>query len=62
MIKEIRHQTLFALKRIPAIGAFFILLAIVLFNFVSNIFAFQGSDVVEMYHPAKILADRKSVV
>lgn len=56
MIKEIRHQTLFALKQIPAIGAFFILLAIVLFNFVSNIFAFQGSDVVEMYHPAKILA------
>lgn len=34
---------------------FYILLAIVLTNFVSNVFEFQGRDLIEMYHPAKLL-------
>lgn len=43
------------MKQKAAILTFYLLLALMLLNFVTNIFAFQGSDVIEMYHPAKIL-------
>lgn len=48
-------QIRFLLKRNSAILTFFILLAMVLFNFISNVVAFQRKDVVEMYHPMKLL-------
>lgn len=54
-VKATAAQIRFLLKRNSAILTFFILLAMVLFNFISNVVAFQGKDVVEMYHPMKLL-------
>lgn len=54
-IKTTAAQIRFLLKRNGAIITFFILLAMVLFNFISNVLAFQGKDVIEMYHPMKLL-------
>ena len=48
-------QTGFLLKRKGAVFTFYILLAMVLANFAGNVIAFQGMDVVNMYHPMKIL-------
>lgn len=48
-------QTKNLLKRKEAIFTFYILLIMVLVNFLGNVLAFQGSDVVEMYHPMKLL-------
>lgn len=56
MIKAIRHQIKFALQQNATIITFYVLLSIVLLNFVENVLCFQGWDVVEMYHPAKLLA------
>lgn len=56
MIKAIKHQTSFILKQNTALIVFYILLAIVFFNFSSNVLTFQGSDIIEMCHPAKLLA------
>ncbi len=55
MIKAIKHQTSFILKQNIALIVFYILLAIVFFNFSSNVLAFQGSGIIEMCHPAKLL-------
>ncbi len=55
MIKIIKHQTSFILKQNTALVAFYILLTIVFLNFGLNVFSFQGSDIIEMYHPAKML-------
>ena len=54
-IKTTAAQIRFLLKRNGAIIPFFILLAMVLFNFISNVLVFQVKDVVEMYHPMKLL-------
>lgn len=43
------------LRKKEALGVFFILLVMVLLNFIGNVLAFQGSDAVEMYHPMKIM-------
>ncbi len=48
-------QTSFNLKQKGAIFAFFVLLAMVLMNFIANVLTFQGHDVLTMYHPMKIL-------
>lgn len=55
MLKAIKHQTSFMLKQNTALVVFYILLVIVFFNFVSNVLTFQGSDIIKMYHPAKLL-------
>lgn len=54
-IKAAAAQIRFLLKRNSAIIAFFILLAMILTNFISNVLTFQGKDVIEMYHPMKLL-------
>lgn len=51
----IGHQCLFALRQKKAIVTFYILLGLVLLNYVINMFEFQGTDLVEMYHPARLL-------
>lgn len=51
----IKHQCLFALKQKSAVITFYILLAIALMSFTSNVFEFQGYDLIEMYHPVKLL-------
>lgn len=43
------------LKKKEAIGVFCILLIAVLCNYISNVLVFQGTDVVEMFHPMKLL-------
>ena len=55
MIKIIKHQTLFMLRQNIALMVFYILLAIVSLNFGSNVLTFQGRDIIDMYHPAKML-------
>lgn len=55
MIKIIKHQTLFMLRQNIALIVFYILLAIVFLNFGSNVLTFQGRDIIDMYHPAKML-------
>ena len=55
MIKIIKHQTLFMLRQNIALMVFYILLAIVFLNFGSNVLTFQGRDIIDMYHPAKML-------
>ena len=55
-MKIIRHEIRFGLKQKITVFAFYILMAIVFVNFATNVFAFQGLDRVEMYHPAKILS------
>lgn len=56
MIKVIRSQAAFAIKQKAAVLTFYLLLAIVLLNFATNVFVFQGRDIIEMYHPAKMFA------
>ena len=48
-------QISFLLRRKGALAAFYILLFMVLSNFIGNVLAFQGLDVIQMYHPMKIL-------
>lgn len=55
MIKIIKHQTLFMLRQNITLMVFYILLAIVFLNFGSNVLTFQGRDIIDMYHPAKML-------
>lgn len=55
MNKIISYQVRFTLKQKPALISFYLLLTVILLNFTSNVLAFQGSDVVEMFHPAKML-------
>jgi hypothetical protein len=55
MIKIIKHQVSFMLRQNIALMVFYILLAIALLNFCINVMTFQGSDIIEMYHPAKLL-------
>lgn len=48
-------QTGILLKRKEAVITLYILLGMVLFNFIKNVLAFQGSDILSMYHPMKLL-------
>lgn len=49
------EQTRFLLKRKGALLTFYILLALVLSNFIQNVLAFEGRDIVNMYQPMKLL-------
>lgn len=49
------EQTRFLLRRKGALLTFYILLALVLSNFIQNVLAFEGRDVVNMYQPMKLL-------
>lgn len=48
-------QTAFMLKRKEAVCVFYVLFIMVIINFTGNVMHFQGRDVVEMYHPMKLL-------
>lgn len=54
-IQIIKRQCSFMLKRKGAGVAFYALFVIVLMNFITNVFEFQGLDRLEMYHPVKLL-------
>lgn len=49
------EQTRFLLRRKGALLTFYILLALVLSNFIQNVLTFAGRDVVDMYQPMKLL-------
>ena len=55
MFKATIIQTRFMLKQKTALITFYILLAMVLANFAGNVIAFQGTDIIAMYHPMKLL-------
>lgn len=55
LLRTIRFQTAFLLKRKGALIPFYILLVMVLCNFLENVMEFQGQDVVRMYQPVKML-------
>ncbi len=48
-------QTRDLLKRKEALFVFLVLFGFVIYNFVGNVLAFQGKDVIEMYHPMKMM-------
>lgn len=43
------------LRKKEAMFVFYILLGLVLYTFVGNVLAYQGKDVIEMYHPMKMM-------
>ena len=49
-------QIRFILRRRSSIITFLILMAIMLSNYTVNVFTFQGYDVLDMYHPMKLLS------
>lgn len=53
--KATLYQVSFMMKQKGSIFTFFLLLAGALANFFVNIIAFQGSDIVHMYNPMKLL-------
>ena len=55
IFKATMAQTAFMLKKKESVCVFFILFFMVLINFIGNVLYFQGRDVVEMYHPMKLL-------
>lgn len=54
-LQATKSQTGFMLKQKSATLVFYALLIMVLLNFLSNVLKFQGSDVIEMIHPMKLL-------
>lgn len=54
-LKATKEQMLFMLKKKSTIYVFYILLIMVLINFIGNVLAFSGMDVMNMYQPMKIL-------
>lgn len=48
-------QVIYLLRKKEAIFVFCILFFMVIANFVSNVITFQGMDVLEMYHPMKLM-------
>lgn len=54
--KSVISQIKYLLGRKEALFTFYVLLAMVLYNFVRNVMTFQGMDIVEMYHPMKLIS------
>ena len=55
VFRAVIFQTLFQLRQKGSLCVFYILSGLVLYNFVENVLDFQGRDVIEMYHPMKML-------
>ena len=53
--RSIKTQLCFILRQRITQAVFFLLLTLVGYNFVNNVFQFQGMDVSNMYHPMKLL-------
>lgn len=53
--RAVTSQMNFMLKRKGTLVVFYILLTMVLSNFIRNVLAFQGRDLIEMYQPMKLL-------
>lgn len=55
MFKAVKSQTAFLLKKREAIFVFYVLLIMVIFNFIGNVLDFQGRDVAVMFQPMRFL-------
>ena len=55
IFKAAISQTACMLKKRESICTFYILFFMVIINFISNVLYFQGTDIVEMYQPMKLL-------
>lgn len=55
LMKAIMSQTTDLLKRKEAVCVFYVLLAMVMVNFIGNVMYFQSRDIVHMYQPMKLL-------
>lgn len=55
LLRSIKMQLKVIYEKRIAMVMLFLLLAVVLVNYFENIFTYQGFDVVNMYHPMKIL-------
>jgi len=55
LFKVTISQTNFLLKKREAICVFYVLLIMVLLNFIGNVLYFQGMDIVEMIQPMRLL-------
>lgn len=55
LYKATKVQTVSSLNRKGSIFTFLFLLALVLFNFISNVNEFEGRDISRMYQPMKLL-------
>lgn len=55
MFKAVKSQTAFLLKKKEAIFVFYVLLIMVIFNFIGNVLDFQGRDVAVMFQPMRFL-------
>ena len=55
LAKAVISQTKFMMKQKEAVIVFCILMVMCLMNYINNVLAFQGYDVIEMYHPMKLL-------
>lgn len=55
LIKATLSQTAFLLKKRGAVCVFYILLLMVIGNFLGNVLYFQGEDITEMFHPMRLL-------
>lgn len=55
IFKATISQTAFLLRKKEAVCAFYVLFFMVMINFIGNVFYFQGSDVMEMVQPMKLL-------
>ena len=55
LMNSIKMQLRVILERKVATTMFIILLAIMLVNYFNNVFTYQGTDIVDMYHPMKLV-------
>lgn len=55
MFKAVKSQTVFLFKKKEAIFVFYVLLIMVIFNFIGNVLDFQGRDVAVMFQPMRFL-------
>jgi len=55
-LKSVKMQISYNLRRKPVMGIFFLLLFLVIFNYITNMFYYDGLDATQMYSPVKLSA------
>ena len=55
LFKSVKTQFLWGIKQRGFILTFAFIFLLVLFNYIWNVLEFQGMDILEMFHPAKMI-------
>ena len=55
-LKSVKMQISYNLRRKPVMGIFFLLLFLVVFNYISNMIYYNGLDATQMFSPVKLSA------